>query len=411
MRPEIANAAGEDILALPDRLDQPAVELLLTEYEHLGASLLANEETGEKRLTVFLTVVGASIAGLGLAADQLASQPGALVTAMLVASLALLVFGLVVLRRVMERNVVTTEYVNGLRLIRAFFVRQQPELLRLLPLPPGPHPQPREKKPWWGIGKAGFLETLGATNCILAAVAAGAGAWLSRYPWPATLSLAVLAAAAAWALQMRWAQRTYAALTAKRAADRREVLAWWRDNPGSPPAPPGPAMSPEPLAPLTPPEEPEFFRAGVGLVVADASGHVLALERSRIPGAWQFPQGGLKRGESLEAAAWRELAEETGLSQDDVDLERTLDVWLGYELPPEMRSAKTRRGQVHRWFFLRLRPGAALPPLPSGEGVEFRDRRWMTPDELVRDAVPFRRPVYARVAEWVAEAATERPAE
>jgi 8-oxo-dGTP pyrophosphatase MutT (NUDIX family) len=73
---------------------------------------------------------------------------------------------------------------------------------------------------------------------------------------------------------------------------------------------------------------------------------------------------------------------------------------MGYELPVEMRSAKTHRGQVHRWFLFRLRTGVALPPVASGRAPEFRDRRWLTMSELVAGAVAFRRPVYHLVAAW-----------
>ena len=41
-----------------------------------------------------------------------------------------------------------------------------------------------------------------------------------------------------------------------------------------------------------------YFRAGVGAVVLEPNGRVLVLERSDVPGAWQFPQGGLDDGET-----------------------------------------------------------------------------------------------------------------
>ena len=35
------------------------------------------------------------------------------------------------------------------------------------------------------------------------------------------------------------------------------------------------------------------FRANVGAVIINEEGYVLAFERLKIKGAWQFPQGGL----------------------------------------------------------------------------------------------------------------------
>jgi putative (di)nucleoside polyphosphate hydrolase len=145
----------------------------------------------------------------------------------------------------------------------------------------------------------------------------------------------------------------------------------------------------------------EVFRAGVGMVVLDADGRVLALERRGVPGAWQLPQGGLEPGEDEAAAAWRELAEETGLRDDHVALVDRSELWFGYELPPDMRSEKTGRGQVHRWFLFSLRPGVEVPPLPVSGGREFTAARWMTFDELIDATIDFRRPAYRWLQSWV----------
>jgi putative (di)nucleoside polyphosphate hydrolase len=140
------------------------------------------------------------------------------------------------------------------------------------------------------------------------------------------------------------------------------------------------------------------FRAGVGLVVMNGAGEVLALERADVRGAWQLPQGGLEAGEAPESAAWRELREETGLEPRHVELVDSLDVWMGYELPVDLRSPKTGRGQVHRWFLFRLRDGASLPGIENAGG-EFVDHHWTSLRTLAERAVEFRRPVYRILAD------------
>ena len=134
------------------------------------------------------------------------------------------------------------------------------------------------------------------------------------------------------------------------------------------------------------------FRAGVGLLVIDDRGEVLAIERTAPRGAWQLPQGGIERGETSERAAYRELCEETGLRVGDVELLAELPVWLGYELPPEHRSAKTGRGQAQRWYAFRLIAGAGAIALPAGG--EAAAHRFMPIAELIARTVPFRRPLY-----------------
>lgn len=139
----------------------------------------------------------------------------------------------------------------------------------------------------------------------------------------------------------------------------------------------------------------QHFRAGVGIVVWHPDGRrVLAVERAEPRGAWQLPQGGLAEGEEPLEAAWRELAEETGLGPDDVALAAELPDWLAYELAPEQRRRPRQRGQVQRWFvFEARRPD--IEPRPDGR--ELVAWRWVEPAWLIDHVPEFRRPIYDRV--------------
>jgi putative (di)nucleoside polyphosphate hydrolase len=136
------------------------------------------------------------------------------------------------------------------------------------------------------------------------------------------------------------------------------------------------------------------FRAGVVIVVVNDRGEVLAFERNDVRGQWQLPQGGIDVGERPVQAAWRELAEETGLGPDDVELVGEHPDWTVYEWPDHLRERGRRLGQAHRWFTFRPRDPDVEP---SPDGSEFVDWRWADRTWLIDQVVEFRRAGYRRV--------------
>ena len=141
----------------------------------------------------------------------------------------------------------------------------------------------------------------------------------------------------------------------------------------------------------------QYFRAGVGAVIMNGRGLILVLERADIPGAWQLPQGGLDAAEEPLQAVRREVAEETGIPADDLELLASCPEPLAYELPADVRSGRTGRGQVQYWFLFRFRgPDNAIDVRNGGE---FRAWQWMEFDALLQAAKEFRRPLYRRLIE------------
>jgi putative (di)nucleoside polyphosphate hydrolase len=139
----------------------------------------------------------------------------------------------------------------------------------------------------------------------------------------------------------------------------------------------------------------QYFRAGVGAAIVDRRGWVLALERADLPGAWQLPQGGMERSEAPLDAAKREVNEETGIREKNLDLLDSFPEPLVYELPVEARTRKSGRGQVQYWFLFKFK-GRDLD-LDLGEANEFRQWKWMPFSEILKQVVEFRRPVYQRL--------------
>ena len=77
------------------------------------------------------------------------------------------------------------------------------------------------------------------------------------------------------------------------------------------------------------------YRKCVGITVYKDH-KVLLCERRDLPGAWQFPQGGIEAGEGLIEAARRELKEETSIVS--VEPADTVTEPLRYTFPPEIQK-------------------------------------------------------------------------
>ena len=142
------------------------------------------------------------------------------------------------------------------------------------------------------------------------------------------------------------------------------------------------------------------YRPCVGVMLANQNGHVFVGQRiDNDTAAWQMPQGGVDPGEDPRDAALRELWEETGVAADLVTVEAETDGWLPYDLPHDLVPRIWRgryRGQEQKWFLLRFR-GADGDVNIATEHPEFSEWRWLAPDQLVDNIVPFKRAVYERV--------------
>lgn len=101
------------------------------------------------------------------------------------------------------------------------------------------------------------------------------------------------------------------------------------------------------------------------------------------------------KGEDPQSAVWREVREETGICETNLELVATSKQWLAYELPEAYRSEKVGLGQVQKWFLCKFK-GRDREIAP--DGIEFDDWRWSTTEEILKDAVDFRKIVYSRLA-------------
>lgn len=140
----------------------------------------------------------------------------------------------------------------------------------------------------------------------------------------------------------------------------------------------------------------EGYRPNVGIILTNENHQVFWGKRVR-EHSWQFPQGGIKPGESPETAMYRELLEEVGLLPHHVRiLGRTRD-WLRYDVPTNWVRREWRgayRGQKQIWFLLRLTGRESDIHLRSTRNPEFDGWRWHDYWAPIDDVIDFKRNVY-----------------
>lgn len=130
------------------------------------------------------------------------------------------------------------------------------------------------------------------------------------------------------------------------------------------------------------------------MVIQNRRGQVLWARRVGGHDAWQFPQGGIHRGETPERALYRELREEVGLPSEAVEVIAQSQDWFRYRVPAAFRQPGSGfLGQKQRWFLLRLLASDDAVCV-HGKRPEFDAWRWVSYWYPLANVVDFKRPVY-----------------
>jgi len=140
------------------------------------------------------------------------------------------------------------------------------------------------------------------------------------------------------------------------------------------------------------------FRPNVGIILANSHGQVLWARRIGQT-SWQFPQGGINEGETPEQAMFREVKEEIGLDEKDIEIVAVTRGWLRYRLPRRMirhNSLPVCIGQKQKWYLLKINASDDAVDINSTNTPEFDGWRWVTYWYPLGQVIAFKREVYRK---------------
>ena len=126
------------------------------------------------------------------------------------------------------------------------------------------------------------------------------------------------------------------------------------------------------------------YQQNVAAILCNGEGKILVCERLQTPGAWQFPQGGVDEGETVEKALTRELGEEIGLEPGDF---RILEKKAGYRYLFPSGQRRGHDGKDQTYFFCALLADEKKINIETAH-PEFRACKWIFPQEFRRDWLP-----------------------
>tara|TARA_B100000287_G_C20427054_1_gene699900 strand:- start:194 stop:676 length:483 start_codon:yes stop_codon:yes gene_type:complete len=145
------------------------------------------------------------------------------------------------------------------------------------------------------------------------------------------------------------------------------------------------------------------YRKGVGMVVVNSSGQFFLGKRIGKE-SWQFPQGGIDEGETPKDALYRELHEETGISQDKVEIITISNKWLVYHIPHIFQRSKRKfEGVMQKWFLLHFLGNNEDIDLNSTGHAEFDAWKWGDKKTAIESVIRFKKAVYVSILDEFSE--------
>ncbi|MFH1866918.1 MAG: RNA 2',3'-cyclic phosphodiesterase [Patescibacteria group bacterium] len=128
------------------------------------------------------------------------------------------------------------------------------------------------------------------------------------------------------------------------------------------------------------------YRPNVSICLVNSENKVFLIERSKSPGHWQLPQGGIDGDEKIETAGIREISEEAGVAS--IRLLKVSETKYHYNFPKSIVKTDDYIGQEQTPVYLRFTGTDSEIKLNPKEAMNYK---WVTIEDLVEAVFPLRR--------------------
>ena len=143
------------------------------------------------------------------------------------------------------------------------------------------------------------------------------------------------------------------------------------------------------------------YRPNVAMIIVSNNypekKEIFIAQRNDLLDIWQFPQGGIDKGEEVEEALFRELEEEIGTDKAKIIAE--YPEWISYDFPEKIaKKMKPYKGQTQRYYLLKLKKSAKINL--DTKHPEFIDYKFVSVDDLLSHTAHFKKPIYETVINY-----------
>lgn len=143
------------------------------------------------------------------------------------------------------------------------------------------------------------------------------------------------------------------------------------------------------------------YRPNVAMIIVSSNypqtKEIFIAERNDLVDVWQFPQGGIDKGEEVQEALFREMEEEIGTK--DAIIIAEYPEWISYDFPSKIANKmKPYKGQIQRYFLMKFENNVKINL--ATKHPEFSAYKFVNVDEILDHTAHFKKPVYEKVVNY-----------